>query len=129
MIPAPSVERLADMGKWMRINGEAIYGTRVWKQYKEGKNIRYTSKGENTVYVTSLGWPGKMLNLKFIQPEESSEIKMLGYDEMLDWTHDEINGLDIRLPKALQKASNRPCEHAFVFKITVKATAQALTAD
>ncbi len=27
LIPAPSVERLAAIGKWMRINGESIYGT------------------------------------------------------------------------------------------------------
>lgn len=27
LIPAPSVERLADMGAWMRVNGESIYGT------------------------------------------------------------------------------------------------------
>ncbi|MCP3930204.1 MAG: hypothetical protein GY705_14015 [Bacteroidetes bacterium] len=121
LIPAPSVERLADMGEWMRTNGEAIYGTRMWKQYKEGKNIRFTSKGKNTVYVTSLGWPGRVLNLKFIQPQEGSEIKMLGYDEALDWTYDETNGLDIQMPKSLQKATNRPCEHAFVFKITAKA--------
>ena len=26
-IPAPSVERLADMGKWVKVNQEAIYGT------------------------------------------------------------------------------------------------------
>jgi len=26
-IPAPSVERLAAMGRWMKVNGEAIYGT------------------------------------------------------------------------------------------------------
>ena len=27
LIPQPSVERLAQIGKWMKINGEAIYGT------------------------------------------------------------------------------------------------------
>ena len=27
LIPQPSVERLADVGKWMRVNGDAIYGT------------------------------------------------------------------------------------------------------
>jgi alpha-L-fucosidase len=27
LIPAPSVERLAGMGRWLRANGEAIYGT------------------------------------------------------------------------------------------------------
>jgi alpha-L-fucosidase len=27
LIPAPSVERLQEMGKWMKVNGESIYGT------------------------------------------------------------------------------------------------------
>jgi len=27
LIPEPSLERLAEVGKWMKINGEAIYGT------------------------------------------------------------------------------------------------------
>lgn len=27
LIPAPSVERLAGIGRWMKVNGEAIYGT------------------------------------------------------------------------------------------------------
>ena len=27
LIPQPSVERLAEIGRWMKVNGEAIYGT------------------------------------------------------------------------------------------------------
>ena len=27
LIPAPSVERLAEVGRWMKVNGEAIYGS------------------------------------------------------------------------------------------------------
>ena len=27
LIPGASVERLAEIGKWMKVNGEAIYGT------------------------------------------------------------------------------------------------------
>ena len=30
IIPAPSVQRLREVGQWMQINGEAIYGSRLW---------------------------------------------------------------------------------------------------
>jgi alpha-L-fucosidase len=54
-IPAASVERLAAMGRWMKFNGESIYGAEaspvehpVWG--------RYTSKG-NKIYAHVFEWP------------------------------------------------------------------------
>jgi len=117
IIPPPSVERLAEMGDWMRVNGEAIYGAKMWKHYREGETIRYTSNGAGTLYAISLEWPGDELNLKLVQPKEGSEIHLLGYEKPLSWSMDAANGLLIQLPKALQEDNNRPCKHAFVFKI------------
>lgn len=36
LFPQEAVDRLAALGRWMKINGEAIKGTRPWKKYGEG---------------------------------------------------------------------------------------------
>jgi alpha-L-fucosidase len=81
------------------------------------KNIRYTrSKDNKTVYAISLEWPGKELELNAVQPAAGSKIYLLGYKEPLKWTVK--NGKTIvTLPGKLQKASNRPCDYAYTFKI------------
>ena len=48
-LPAPAVERMREIGKWMKNNGEAIYGTRPFYPYCEGK-VRYTQK-DDKIYV------------------------------------------------------------------------------
>jgi alpha-L-fucosidase len=117
LIPQPSVERLAAMGDWMAVNGEAIYGSRLWAHYKDGEEIRYTHTGGDHVYAVSLGWPGRSLTLHHVRPEAGSEIHLLGYDQPLSWSYDEAEGLSITIPEELQDESRRPCEHAYSFKI------------
>jgi len=77
LIPQPSVERLAEIGKWMSINGEAIYGTGptvFGAEYGEttkkkdgygkkqdantGRNWRCTTK-PNRLYFHFFKWPGE----------------------------------------------------------------------
>ncbi len=119
LIPQPSVERLAEMGDWMRVNGEAIYGSRLWDHYEDGETVRYTYTGGDHVYAVSLAWPGEELVLNRVEPAPGSEIRMLGYDEPLAWSFEEGGPLTIALPEALHDEASRPCDHAWVFKIRV----------
>jgi alpha-L-fucosidase len=133
-IPEPEQEILRDIGRWLSINGEAVYGTRTWQVFGEGptvleeghftdtkrqpftsQDIRFTRKG-SVLYATVLAWPAEKLNITSlgagspITAGQIARISLLGGPEELQWGQGN-DGLHIHVP------NQQPCEHAFVFKI------------
>ena len=130
---------LLELGKWLKVNGQAIYGTSPWFIFGEGptviesedyafhhsdhfakikfteKDIRFTVNGEY-LYAICLGQPSgevkiRALNSTFkVKKEDLCSISLLGSDQLLKWDHNE-EALVIQLPK--KKVS----EYAIVFKI------------
>ncbi len=56
LIPSPSVERLAAVGNWMRLNGESIYGTTASPFLTQLSFGRATSK-PGRIYLQVFDWP------------------------------------------------------------------------
>lgn len=119
-LPKIQEKRLRDIGKWLEVNGDGIYGTRPYSAISEG-DIWYTcSKDRQKVYAITMKWPGKELRLRSVTPRQGSEIYLLGNKADLKWYYNESEGVTvIQIPENLQKEAARPCKYAFTFKITI----------
>ncbi|MGA2620841.1 MAG: alpha-L-fucosidase [Thermoguttaceae bacterium] len=117
--PENVVRRLKALGAWLKVNGEAIYATRVIPPYQEG-SIRYTrSKDGKFAYAICKQWPGRKLTLKGVRADKDAKITMLGVAEPLAWQQDE-QGLTMAVPAALEDEEARPCQHAWAIKIPMQ---------
>jgi alpha-L-fucosidase len=60
-VPAPSIQTLKAVGKWLRSNGEAVYGTQRCN-FPHGNIGVYTRRG-NTLYTIIYYWPGETITV------------------------------------------------------------------
>jgi alpha-L-fucosidase len=115
LIPVILQERLLDIGRWLKINGEAIYETAPWSgraQENSNKTVFYTSRG-NDLYVICTKWPENPITVNGIS--HASKVYLLGSNISVN-SGISKNSLTIEIPAI--NLSNNPCEFAWVFKIT-----------
>ena len=127
-----ATDSLLGLGEWLKVNGEAIYGTRHWRVYGEGptevstvafrerdylpftaQDIRFTIKGD-TLYAVCLGWPEGQVTIESLADVKVAGVSMLGTGESLSWSQGK-GRLVIDAP------SQKPCDHAYTFKIQLDA--------
>jgi alpha-L-fucosidase len=112
------VERLAAIGKWMKVNGEAIYKTEsLGIHYKQGENIRLIKKkGKPIYYAIAFSSPGNQITIKNIQPRKDSKIFLLGSKSPLKWEYSDDKEIHITIPGTVLDALGET--QAWTFKIT-----------
>lgn len=123
---------LKELGAWLKINGEGIYGTRPWLVYGEGptkvtsgafqeqkqpyteEDIRFTTK-DSLLYAFVLNTPTGPVRIKSLSTtltlaNKVEDVQLVGSDEKLKWEQTK-GALVIQLPPHL------PSKYAVAFRI------------
>ncbi len=97
--------RLKEIGSWIKINGEAIYGTRMYKVFGEGDRIRYTqTKDGKTKYVFLFEYPDQKTVLTKLAMNTGDKIQLLSTGQKLNWKQT-TEDIEIILPEAGKSSS------------------------
>lgn len=106
-IPDEQQKVLREIGQWLSVNGEAIYGTHNWSRFNDapgGLNVRFTVR-DQALYAIILGnWPGSEAVIRSLGTGQGLEgkitsITLLGAAGELSFSQDE-SGLKVQLPQA-----------------------------
>lgn len=103
-IPQIEQERVRGLGAWLKLNGEAIYGTRPWSR-AEGQAqanaatfaVRFTSKNENVYALVFASDAPARIQLSDMDARKIREVKLLGSDAAVLWRAAD-NGVALTLP-------------------------------
>ena len=140
-IPDEVQQTLLGVGGWLKVNGDAIYGTRPWTSYGEGptkvaagsfqdtktqnytaEDFRFTTKGNN-LYAIEMAWPSggdaliHSVSQEALKGRQIQDVTLLGSDAKLTYKIGP-DGLHIQLPA-------KPSEgFAYAFRIALDGPAR-----
>lgn len=113
-IPVDAMDSLRDLGEWLKVYGEAIYGTRVCAPYQSG-NISFTRKGDAVYAIRLFPVAQESVDSKLFIPYAGkvSKVTMLDSGEDVSFVPGE-GGITVAVP-AGRRSGSAPI--ALVFKL------------
>jgi len=117
-IPVIMQQRLIDIGMWLDVNGEAIFGSHPWRGSSPNAgndNTLHFKAKDFALYAFCTEWPETVLKLTGIRVTEETRVELLGFEGPVRW--EENNGIMTIHPPHLSPATS-PCLHSWVFKIS-----------
>ena len=111
-LPLEAVTVVQGMGAWLKVNGDAIYGTRATDEY-ESEKVRFTKKGDSIYALVPLE-EGEALSDTLLLPIKQAvhDVTYLGDGEKVPFKST-ADGLELALPNPICGADTL----AAVFKI------------
>jgi alpha-L-fucosidase len=118
-IPVIAQQRLTDIGEWLKIYGEAIYGTSKFDKSSytiNGHEIYFTSK-PRAAYIIFSHWPEDIFKVNLQNALKIRHITLINSKRKVSWTQSGGN-IEVKLP--FVNYNDLPSVNVWVLKLYYK---------